>query len=53
MYTGDFKLNEQLLHKGAEIVKSDVLITESTYATGPSGHGELVDRVHRKDQGSA
>ncbi len=33
VYTGDFKLEEQLLHKGAEIVKSDVLIIESTYAT--------------------
>ena len=33
VYTGDFKLSPQLLHKGAEIVKSDVLIIESTYAT--------------------
>jgi putative mRNA 3-end processing factor len=33
VYTGDFKLEPQLLHKGAEIVKSDVLITEATYAT--------------------
>jgi putative mRNA 3-end processing factor len=33
VYTGDFKLGEQTLHKGAEIVKSDVLIMESTYAT--------------------
>jgi putative mRNA 3-end processing factor len=33
VYTGDFKLAEQRLHKGAEVVKSDVLITESTYAT--------------------
>jgi putative mRNA 3-end processing factor len=32
VYTGDFKLEEQYLHKGAEVVKSDVLITESTYA---------------------
>ncbi len=32
LYTGDFKLSEQTLHKGAEIVDSDVLITESTYA---------------------
>ncbi len=32
VYTGDFKLQAQSLHKGAEIVKSDVLIIESTYA---------------------
>ena len=33
VYTGDYKLLPQYLHKGAEVVKSDVLITESTYAT--------------------
>jgi putative mRNA 3-end processing factor len=33
VYTGDFKMREQTLHKGAEVVKSDVLIMESTYAT--------------------
>lgn len=33
VYTGDFKLSEQTLHKGAEVVKSDVLIMESTYAS--------------------
>jgi putative mRNA 3-end processing factor len=32
-YTGDFKLSEQLLQKGAEKVEADVLIIESTYAT--------------------
>ncbi len=32
VYTGDFKLEPQLLQGGAEIVKSDILITESTYA---------------------
>ncbi|ASI14198.1 aCPSF2 family 5'-3' exoribonuclease [Candidatus Mancarchaeum acidiphilum] len=32
VYTGDFKLQPQLLHYGAEMVKSDVLIIESTYA---------------------
>jgi putative mRNA 3-end processing factor len=32
VYTGDFKLQEQGLHAGAEVVKSDLLITESTYA---------------------
>ena len=31
-YTGDFKLEPQLLEEGADIVKSDVLIMESTYA---------------------
>ena len=31
VYTGDFKIEPQTLHKGAEIVKSDVLIMESTY----------------------
>ncbi len=33
VYTGDFKVQEQLLHGGAETVKSDLLIMESTYAT--------------------
>lgn len=33
VYTGDFKLSAQLLHNGAETVKSDILVTESTYAT--------------------
>ncbi len=32
VYTGDFKLAPQTLHNGAEIVKSDVLVIESTYA---------------------
>jgi len=32
VYTGDFKIEPQLLQKGAEIVKADILITESTYA---------------------
>ena len=31
VYTGDFKLGHQILHSGAEVVKSDVLIIESTY----------------------
>jgi putative mRNA 3-end processing factor len=33
VYTGDFKIEPQYMHKGAEIVKADVLIMESTYAT--------------------
>jgi putative mRNA 3-end processing factor len=33
VYTGDFKLQPQLLHTGAKIVKGDTLIIESTYAT--------------------
>ena len=32
VYTGDFKIEPQLLEGGAEIVKSDILILESTYA---------------------
>ncbi len=32
VYTGDFKIEPQLLEGGAQIVKSDVLILESTYA---------------------
>ncbi len=31
-YTGDFKPVPQLLHHGADLVKCDILITESTYA---------------------
>jgi putative mRNA 3-end processing factor len=33
VYTGDFKLDPQMLQGSADIVKSDILITESTYAT--------------------
>ncbi len=32
VYTGDFKLSPQMLHNGAEVVESDVLVIESTYA---------------------
>ncbi len=32
VYTGDFKLSPQTMHAGADVVKSDVLIIESTYA---------------------
>ncbi len=32
VYTGDFKLEEQLLQKSAEIVDSDILMIETTYA---------------------
>lgn len=38
VYTGDFKLEPQTLHGGAEIVKADTLITESTY--GARDHPE-------------
>jgi putative mRNA 3-end processing factor len=31
VYTGDFKREQQTLHEGAEIVKADTLIIESTY----------------------
>ncbi len=33
VYTGDLKLKKQKLHEGAKIIDSNVLITESTYAT--------------------
>ncbi len=50
VYTGDFKLKEQILHDGAEVVKSDVLIMESTYATRDHPDRkktikELVDKI--------
>lgn len=32
VYTGDFKLSPQLMHNGAEVVESDILVIESTYA---------------------
>ncbi len=32
VYTGDLKLSPQTLHKGSDIIKSDILIIESTYA---------------------
>lgn len=44
-YTGDFKLEPQLLEDGAEVVKCDVLITESTYAHGDHPNRlELVEK---------
>ncbi len=45
VYTGDFKLDEQTLHKGAEIVKSDVLILESTYEG--KEHPDRAQHVHK------
>ncbi|MGI0141088.1 MAG: MBL fold metallo-hydrolase [Candidatus Micrarchaeales archaeon] len=33
VYTGDFKIDPQILQGSAEIVKSDILMIESTYAT--------------------
>jgi putative mRNA 3-end processing factor len=33
VYTGDFKLEPQMMHLGGAIVKTDTLIIESTYAT--------------------
>ena len=42
-YTGDFKLSPQLLQNGAEQVKANILITESTYAT--SDHRNRDDLV--------
>ena len=44
VYTGDFKLSPQLLQNGAEVVKSDVLIMESTYATKEHGDREELAR---------
>ncbi len=32
VYTGDFKIEEQLLQRSAEIVESDILMIETTYA---------------------
>ncbi|MDE1870722.1 MAG: MBL fold metallo-hydrolase [Candidatus Micrarchaeota archaeon] len=50
LYTGDFKMLPQYLHKGAEKVECDVLITESTYATREHPDKEslakdLVDKI--------
>lgn len=49
VYTGDFKLAPQTLHTGAEIVKSDVLIMESTYATRehPDRNKQIADFVDK------
>ena len=49
VYTGDFKLEPQYLHKGAEVVESDVLIIESTYATRehPEKEGVVESLVKR------
>jgi len=44
-YTGDFKLEPQLLEGGAEIVKSDVLLIESTY--GNKDHPDRKELTER------
>lgn len=42
-YTGDFKLEEQTLQKGADPVKCDILIMESTYGGGEhTGRDKLI-----------
>lgn len=41
VYTGDYKMEPQMLHRGAKVIEGDVLITESTYA--------LRDHPPRKD----
>ncbi len=51
VYTGDFKIEQQLLEGGAEIVKSDILILESTYASGEHPNREaqmekLANEIH-------
>ncbi len=45
VYTGDLKVAPQTLHKGAEMVESDILIIESTYAT--KDHPDRKDTVKR------
>lgn len=45
VYTGDFKLEPQTLHKGAEIVKGDVLVTEATY--GDRDHPDRKKEIAR------
>jgi len=45
VYTGDFKLGAQTLHDGAEIVKSDLLIIESTYES--KEHPDRDDLIKR------
>lgn len=45
VYTGDFKLEPQTLHRGADIVKGDVLVTEATY--GGREHPEREKEVAR------
>ncbi len=44
VYTGDFKLSPQILHTGADVVKSDVLITESTYESKEHPDRKLEER---------
>jgi putative mRNA 3-end processing factor len=44
LYTGDFKLSPQLLRHGADVVKADVLITESTYATSEHPERSALER---------
>jgi putative mRNA 3-end processing factor len=46
VYTGDYKLEEQYLHKGAEVVPSDILVTESTYALREHpDRNKLIDKL--------
>ncbi|MEM3791374.1 MAG: MBL fold metallo-hydrolase [Candidatus Micrarchaeaceae archaeon] len=45
VYTGDFKIAPQYLHYGAEIVRGDILIIESTYAN--TVHPNREERIKR------
>jgi putative mRNA 3-end processing factor len=49
LYTGDLKLSPQTLHEGAEVVESDILITESTYANSEHPGRESVIANFIKD----
>lgn len=44
VYTGDFKLEPQVIQGSADIVKSDILITETTYANREHPEREELNR---------
>ncbi|MDE1874150.1 MAG: MBL fold metallo-hydrolase [Candidatus Micrarchaeota archaeon] len=49
VYTGDFKLEPQMIQGSADIVKSDVLITETTYANREHPEREELTKKFAED----
>ena len=49
VYTGDYKIEPQFLHKGAEFIESDILVTESTCSLrGHPNREETVSKIIEK-----
>lgn len=50
LYTGDYKIQEDPTCEPIELVKADVLITESTFANPDTKHPNVVDEILKLNQ---